>query len=78
MPLYPVKNFEIQKYYPNEPNFNSIYSRNNLPKTKDGTYLETPGEYKLIRTHWIALYVNGNNWLASYNVDSFRVEHISK
>ena len=51
MPLYPVKNFEIQKYYPNKPNFNSIYSRNNLPKTKDGTYLETPGEYKLIRTH---------------------------
>ena len=76
MLLYPVTNFEIQKY-PNEPNFNSIYS-NNLPKTKDRIYLETLGEYKLIRTHWIALYVNGNNWLASYNVDSFRVEHISK
>ena len=25
-------NFEIQKYYQNEPKFNGVYSRNNLPK----------------------------------------------
>ena len=29
---YPLKNFEIQKYYQNEPRFNGAYSRNNLPK----------------------------------------------
>ena len=32
-------------------------------------------EYKSIGTHWIALYVNGNN--VKY-FDSFGVEHISK
>ena len=28
----PLTNFEIQKYYENEPRFNGVYSRNNLPK----------------------------------------------
>ena len=38
-------------------------------------------EFKSIETHWIALYVNGNNGSASYDViyfDSFGVEHIPK
>ena len=29
-------NFEIQKYYQNEHKFNGVWSRNNLPKIKDG------------------------------------------
>ena len=33
---HPLTNFEIQKYYQNEPKFNGVYSRNNLPKIKDG------------------------------------------
>ena len=28
---YPVTNFEIRRYYQNEPRFNGFYSRNNLP-----------------------------------------------
>ena len=39
MPLHPLTNFEIQKYYQNEPKFNRVYKRNNLPKIKDGTYV---------------------------------------
>ena len=31
-----VTTFEIQKYYQNSPNFNGAYSRNNLPKIRDG------------------------------------------
>ena len=38
MPPYLLTNFEIQKYYQNEPIFNGIYPRNNLPKIKDGPY----------------------------------------
>ena len=34
-----LTNFEIQKYYQNEPKFNGVYSRNNLPKINYGTYL---------------------------------------
>ena len=70
-----LKNFEIQKYYQNETKFDSVYSRNNLPKIKDGAYVINLDEFKSIGTHWIALYVNRNN--ATY-FDSFRVEDISK
>ena len=36
MPPHPLTNFEIQKYYQNEPRFNDVYSRNNLAeKIKD-------------------------------------------
>ena len=30
IPLHPLTNFEIQKYYQNEPRFNGVYSRDNL------------------------------------------------
>ena len=29
---HPLINFEIQKYFQNEPKVNGVYSRNNLPK----------------------------------------------
>ena len=32
MPPHPLTNFEIQKYYQNEPRFNEVFSRDNLPK----------------------------------------------
>ena len=31
--FHPLANFEISGYYKNEPRFNGVYSRNNLPKT---------------------------------------------
>ena len=34
MPPHPLTNFEIQKYYENEPRYNDVYSRDNLPKKK--------------------------------------------
>ena len=37
MSPYPLTNFEIQNYHQSEPKFNSVYSRNNLSKIKDGT-----------------------------------------
>ena len=57
----PLSNFEKQKYYQNEPKFNGSYSRNNLPKIKDGIYLVNLDEYESIGTHWVALYANAEN-----------------
>ena len=31
IPIHPLTNLEIQKYYQNEPKFNGVYSRENLP-----------------------------------------------
>ena len=39
MPSYPLIDFKLQKYYENEPEFNGVYSRNNLSKLKDRTYI---------------------------------------
>ena len=75
MPLHPLTNFEIQKYYQNEPRFNGVYSRDNLPKIKDGAYVINLDEYSNIWTHWVALYVLNNDVIY---FDSFGVEHIPK
>ena len=77
MPCHPLTNFEIQKYYQNEPRFNGVYSRDNLQKIKDGAYIINLDEYSDIGTHWVALYVQNNNNNVIY-FDSFGVEHIPK
>ena len=75
MPPYPLTNFEIQKYYQKEPRISGVYSRDNLPKIKDGTYVINLDEYSDIGTHWVALYVSNND--VTY-FDSFGIEHIPK
>ena len=52
-----MTNFEIQKYYQNEPRFNGVYSRDNLTdKIKNETNVINLDEYSDIGTHWIAFY----------------------
>ena len=53
MPPHPLTTFEIPKYYENEPNVNSVYSRNSLRKIKDGTYAVNLDEFKSIETRRI-------------------------
>ena len=72
---HPLTKFEIQNYYQNKSKFNGVYSRNNLPKLKDGVYVINLDDYESIVTHWIALYVNDNNVT---DFDSFGVEHVLK
>ena len=86
-PPRPLTNLEIQEYYQNEPRFNGVFSRDNLPNNnninnnnnnnniKNGVYVINLDEYRDIGTHWVALYVN--NKTATY-FDSFGVEHIPK
>ena len=51
----------MQKYYENEPKFNSAYSRINLFKINDGAYIVNLDECELIGIYWIVLYVNDNS-----------------
>ena len=64
------------KYYPNEPRFNGVFSRNNLPlKIEDGAYIINLHEYTDVGTHWIALFCNKNEVVY---FGSFGVEHVPK
>ena len=47
---HPLINFEIQKFYQNEPTFNGVYSTDNLAKIKDGTCIINLDEYSDIGT----------------------------
>ena len=74
--FHPLTNIEINEYYKNEPKFNGVYSRNNLPnKIKKGAYVINLDEYENTGTHWVALFVK-----PKYTIyfDSFGIEHIPK
>ena len=74
IPPHLLTNFEIQKYYQNEARFNSVYSRNNLPKKiKDESYVINIDKYADVCTHWSALFFNRSEIVY---FDSFGVEHV--
>ena len=76
LPFHPLTNIEISEYYKNEPRFNGVYSRSNLPnKIKKGAYVINLDKYENKGTHWVALFVK-----PKYTVyfDSFGIEHIPK
>ena len=76
IPPHPLTNFERQKFYQNEPIFNGVYSRDNLPNTiKDGAYVVNLDEYADVGTHCIALF---NSNIEIIYLESFEVEHIPK
>ena len=71
-----MTNIEISEYYKNEPRFNGVYSRTNLPnKIKKGAYVINLDEYKKAGTHWVSLFVKTNEIIY---FDSFCIEHIPK
>ena len=83
MPPHLLTNLEMQKYYQNEPRFNGVYFRDNLPERnsveiKDGAYIINLYEHYDIGTHWVALWVNNNNNDNVTYFDSSGVEHIPK
>ena len=64
------------KHYQNEPRFNGVYSRYNLPKTiKDRAYVINLDEYADVGTHLIALHSNN---IEIIYFDSSGLEHVPK
>ena len=72
--FHPLTNIEISKYYKNEPRFNGVYSRNNLPnKIKKRANVINLDEYENTGTHWVSVFVKANKVIY---FDSFGIEHI--
>ena len=76
LPFHPLTNIEISEYYKNEPRFNGVYSRNNLPnKIKKGAYVINLDEYENTGTHLVSLFAKANKVIY---FDSFGIEHTPK
>ena len=73
MPPHPLTNFEIQKYYKNEPRFNGIFLEIIYLKKKHGAYIINLDEYSNVGKHWIALFCKKNEIIY---FDTFGVEYI--
>ena len=56
VPLHRLSNIEITKYFNYEARFNGIFSRDNLPRIKDGAYVINLDEKK-VREHMVFLYL---------------------
>ena len=74
MPSHPLTNFQIQKYYQNEPILMVFFQEIiYLKKIKDGAYVINLDEYADVGTHWIALFCNKNEIVY---FGSFGAEHV--
>ena len=71
-PLHRLNNIEITSYFYDEPRFNGVFSRNNLPRIKDA-YVINLDDKNSKGTHLVSLFIDRNT--AVY-FDSFRIEYI--
>ena len=65
MSLHRLTNFEIKRYYQNQP----------ILKIKNGAYIITHHESTSIGSHCVALQMDDNNVT---NIDNLRVKHVSR
>ena len=62
-------------YFKDVKGFNGVFSRNNLPKLKNGAYIINLDHSENMCTHWIVNFVKSNEVIY---FDSFGVEYIPK
>ena len=78
LPFHPLTNIEISEYYKNEPRFNGVCSRNNLPnKIKKGAYVINLDEDENTGTHWVSLEIKEiNKFICNDTTKSSSLERI--
>ena len=70
-----LSNIDITYYFNYAPRFDDSFSRNNLPKVKDGAYLKNLHDKKSKEAHWIISFIDRN---AVVYFDPFGMEYISQ
>ena len=75
-PFHPLTNFEIKDCFKDDPRFNGVFSRNNLPNLKNGAYVINLDHSKNIGTYWVVTFVKKDEVIIYF--DSFGVEYIPK
>ena len=75
IPFHPFTNFEILNYFDEIKGFNRAFTRNNLPKLKNGAYVINLDHSKNTATHWIVIFMKNNEVIY---FDCSAVEYIPK
>ena len=75
IPFLALTNFEIMDCFKDVKEFNGAFSRNNLPKLKNGAYVIHLDHSENTGTHWIVIFMKNNEVIY---FDSFGVEYIPK
>ena len=71
--LHPLSSIDITKYFNDEPRFNGVFLRNNLPRMKDTAYVINLDDKKSKGFHWISLFIG--RYKTGY-LESFWIEYI--
>ena len=71
--LHPLNNIEITNYFNYESRFNGVFSRNNLPRIKDGAYVINLDDKHSKGKRCDSLFIDANT---AVNFDSFGIEYI--
>ena len=75
-----LNNIEITNYFKYEPRFNSIFSRNNLPRIKDGAYVIHLDDKNSKGTYWVSVFIDRNKtvYFHSFGIGYFPQEILDK
>ena len=73
-PSHPLKNFEIQRYYQNEPRFNGVFSRNNLPLKNKGWGIRNKPWWICRCRYILDCFICNRNQIVYFDI--FGVEHV--
>lgn len=57
--LHPLSNIEITSYFNWKARFNSVFSKDNLPRIKCEAYVIIQDNKESKRRHWISLFIVG-------------------
>ena len=71
-----LNNIEITNYFKYEPRFNSIFSRNNLPRINDGAYVIHLDDKNSKGTYWVSVFIDRNKtvYFHSFGIGLFPQE----
>ena len=67
--------FEIMDYFKDVEGFKRVFSRNSLPKLKNGAYVINLDHSENTGTHWVVIFMKKDEVIY---FDSFRIEYIPK
>ena len=71
--LHTLNNINITDYFNYKPRLNGVFSKNNLPRIKDGAYVINLDGKKSKGTHWVSLFIDRNTVVY---FDSFEIKYI--